>query len=49
VRDITTANAESASAYLDEIRSVDPWMFEEVGPALVVTLVEALGNLAVKS
>jgi hypothetical protein len=36
-------------AYLGEIRDADEWMFEEEGPALVATLVEALGNLAVTS
>ena len=35
--------------YLGEIRSVEAWMFEEEGPTLVETLVEALENLAVTS
>jgi hypothetical protein len=45
----TFAGLQAWASYLDEIRSVEEWMFEEVGAALVVTLVEALGNLAVTS
>jgi hypothetical protein len=36
-------------SYLDEIRKVEAWMLEDGAPTLVVTLVEALGNLAVTS
>ena len=43
---VTFAGLVAWSSYLDEI---EPWMFEERGPTLVVTLVEALGNLAVAS
>jgi hypothetical protein len=45
----TFAGLVAWASYLDEIRDADEWMFEEGGPALVVTLVEALGNLAVTS
>jgi hypothetical protein len=45
----TFAGLQAWVAYLDEIRSVEAWMFEDEAPALVVTLVEALGNLAVTS
>jgi hypothetical protein len=34
---------------LDEIRHCEAWMFEDEGPTLVVTLVEALANLVVPS
>jgi hypothetical protein len=37
------------ASYLDEIRQVHAWKFEEEGPTLVATLVEALGNLVVQS
>ena len=37
------------ASYLDEIRNVEPWMFEEEGPTLVATLAEALRGLAVLS
>jgi hypothetical protein len=43
---VTFAGLVAWSSYLDEI---EPWMFEERGQTLVVTLVEALGNLAVAS
>jgi len=46
---VTFAGLVAWSSYLDEIRQTEPWMFEERGPTLVVTLVEALGNLAVPS
>jgi hypothetical protein len=37
-------------SHLNEIRHVDEaWMFDEEAPTLIVTLVEALGNLAVAS
>jgi hypothetical protein len=45
----TLAGLVAWVAYLDEVRTVEAWMFEEQGPAMVVTLVEALGNLAVTS
>jgi hypothetical protein len=45
----TFAGLVAWASYLDEIRRVEPWMFEEEGQTLVVTLVEALGNLAVPS
>lgn len=46
----TFAGLQAWAAYLDEISSVEGWMFEEVeAPALVTTLAEALGNLAVSS
>ena len=45
----TFAGLRAWAAYLDEIRSVEAWMFEDEAPALIVTLVEALGNLAVQS
>jgi hypothetical protein len=45
----TFAGLVAWASYLDEIRSVDPWMFEEEGQMLVVTLVEALANVAVSS
>jgi hypothetical protein len=37
------------ASYLDEIRKVEAWMFALEGQTLVVTLVEALGNVAVAS
>jgi hypothetical protein len=37
------------ASYLDEIRQCEAWMFEEQAPTLIVTLVEALGNLAVSA
>jgi hypothetical protein len=43
----TFAGLQAWAAYLDEIRIVEGWMFEEAAQTLVVTLVEALGNLAV--
>jgi hypothetical protein len=46
---MTFAGLVAWSYYLDEIRQTEPWMFEERGPTLVVTLVEALGNLAAPS
>ena len=46
---VTFAGLVAWSSYLDEIRQTEPWMFEERGQTLVVTLVEALGNLAVPS
>lgn len=45
----TLAGLVAWAAYLDEVRAVEAWMFEGQGPALVVTLVEALGNLTVTS
>jgi hypothetical protein len=45
----TFAGLVAWASYLDEIREVEAWMFEGEGPTLVVTLVEALGNLAVTS
>jgi hypothetical protein len=46
----TFAGLQEWAAYLDEIREVEAWMFENEGPALVVaTLVEAFGNLAAAS
>jgi hypothetical protein len=39
----------SGVGVLDEIRHCEAWMFEDEGPTLVVTLVEALGNLVVPS
>ena len=44
----TFAGLQAWAAYLGEIRIVDGWMFEEAAQTLVVTLVEALGNLAVR-
>lgn len=43
------AGLQAWAAYLDEIRQVEAWMFEGEGPTLVVTFVEALGNLSVTS
>jgi hypothetical protein len=43
----TFVGLQAWAAYLDEIRIVEGWMFEEAAQTLVVTLVEALGNLAV--
>jgi hypothetical protein len=46
----TFAGLQAWASHLNEIRHVDEaWMFEEEAPTLVVTLVEALGNLAVTS
>jgi hypothetical protein len=45
----TLSGLQAWASYLDEIGDVDEDMFAEVGPELVVTLVEALGNLAVTS
>jgi hypothetical protein len=45
----TFAGLQAWAAYLDQIRIVDGWMFEEAAQTLVMTLVEALGNLAVSS
>jgi hypothetical protein len=45
----TFAGLVAWASCLDEIRDADEDMFEFFGPALVVTLVEALGNLAVTS
>jgi hypothetical protein len=45
----TFAGLVAWASYLDEIRHCEAWMFEDEGPTLVVTLVEALGNLAVTS
>jgi hypothetical protein len=45
----TLAGLQAWAAYLDEIRHVEEWMFEDEPPALIATLVEALGNLAVSS
>jgi hypothetical protein len=47
----TFAGLRAWASYLDEIRDIDADMLNEVGPtpALVATLVEALGNLAVTS
>jgi hypothetical protein len=45
----TFAGLQAWAAYLGEIRQCQPWMVEEEAPALIVTLVEALGNLAVSS
>jgi hypothetical protein len=41
----TFAGLVAWASYLDEIRCCEAWMLEDEGPALVVTLVEALGNL----
>lgn len=45
----TYAGLIAWASYLDEIRQVHAWRFEEEGPTLVATLVEALGNLVVQS
>jgi hypothetical protein len=46
----TFVGLQAWASHLNEIRHVDEaWMFEEEAPTLVVTLVEALGNLAVTS
>jgi hypothetical protein len=47
----TFAGLRAWASYLDEIRDVHEDMLNEVGPtpALVVTLVEALGNLSVEA
>jgi hypothetical protein len=45
----TFAGLLAWASYLDEIRKVEAWMLEDKAPALIVTLVEALGNLAVAS
>ena len=45
----TFAGLQAWAAHLDQIRNADEDMLEWAGPALVVTLVEALGNLAVTS
>ena len=46
----TFAGLQAWAGYLAEISHCDEsWMFEEDAPTLVVTLVEALGNLAVTS
>jgi hypothetical protein len=45
----TFAGLQAWASYLDEIRNIEAWMFEDEGPMLVVTLVEALGNLTVTS
>jgi hypothetical protein len=45
----TFAGLVAWAAYLDEIRQQQAWIFEEEGATLVVTLVEALGNLSVSS
>jgi hypothetical protein len=45
----TFAGLQAWAAHLNDIRHVEAWMFEDNGPTLVATLVEALGNLAVTS
>jgi hypothetical protein len=45
----TFAGLQAWAAHLDEIREADEDMLEWAASALVVTLVEALGNLAVQS
>jgi hypothetical protein len=45
----TFAGLQAWAAHLDEIRAADEDMLEWAGPALVMTLVDALGNLAVPS
>jgi hypothetical protein len=46
----TFVGLQAWASHLNEIRHVDEaWMFEEEAPTLVVTLVAALGNLAVTS
>jgi hypothetical protein len=45
----TFAGLVAWASYLDELGKVEAWMFEGEGPTLVVTLVAALGNLAVTS
>jgi hypothetical protein len=46
----TFVGLQAWASHLNEIRHVDEaWMFEEEAPTLIVTLVEALGSLAVTS
>lgn len=45
----TFAGLLAWASYLNEIRKLEPSMFQEEGQMLVVVLVEALGNLAVMS
>jgi hypothetical protein len=45
----TLAGLQAWAPYLGEIMNAEEWMFDEVGPTLVATLVEALGNLKVAS
>jgi hypothetical protein len=45
----TLAGLQAWAAYLGEIMNAEEWMFDEAGPRLVATLVDALGNLAVPS
>jgi hypothetical protein len=45
----TFAGLVAWAMYLEEVRKVDAWIFQEEGAALVVTLAEALRNLAVVS
>ena len=45
----TLVGLQAWASYLDEIRGDEEWMFEDAGPTLVSTLVQALGNLAVTS
>jgi hypothetical protein len=46
----TFAGLQAWAGYLAEINHCDEaWMFEDEAPTLIVTLVEALGNLAVAS
>jgi hypothetical protein len=47
----TLAGLRAWASYLGELMNVEDWdwMFDEAGPTLVATLVEALGNLAVAS
>jgi hypothetical protein len=46
----TFAGLRAWAGYLAEISHCDEaWMFEEEAPTLIVTLVKALGNLAVAS
>jgi hypothetical protein len=46
---ITLSGLVAWAGYLNGVRKVEPWMFADQGATLVVTLVEALGNLAVTS
>ena len=45
----TLAGLQAWAPYLGEIMNVEDWMFDEAGPTLVATLVEALGSLKVAS
>ena len=45
----TFAGLLAWASYLDEIGEVEAWMLEDRAQALIATLAEALGNLAVAS